>query len=322
MRLCPNLMLSGIVRFVSTQIFFVKWAPSCGLGPTDKRGDPLLIRHSHLSTYVLLMSTASIDELKCGGSIGRAETPRAASKVTVTPKPCFHFFPALLGSTRESMMSDGSLHEPQLAAVSWLSALVGADCSEPDYHYSLTRRAKRQVPSPATPPPSSWLSLPGLSPAAGGLSLSLSLLSVGTPGRKVGHVREMRIDRDSSALDPAQLQAGSCTDLQRVERGRQHQKKACSQEWRSPACGKGKDWTAPPGSWLPVQTRRRRSGSPTLANPDREAACLKSTPVPAHAPWPLLPCSLPPSLGPDPCPHSFSCRTGETRIGSTMLKKS
>lgn len=124
---------------------------------------------------VLLMSTASIDELKCGGSIGRAETPRAASKVTVTPKPCFHFFPALLGSTRESMMSDGSLHEPQLAAVSWLSALVGADCSEPDYHYSLTRRAKRQVPSPATPPPSSWLSLPGLSPAAGGLSLSLSL---------------------------------------------------------------------------------------------------------------------------------------------------
>lgn len=158
-----------------------------------------------------------------------------------------------------------------------------------------------------------------LLPAA---SLFLSLLSVGTPRRKVGHVREMRIDRDSSALDPALPQAGSCTDLQRVERGRQHQKKACSQEWRSPACGKGKDWTAPPGSWLPVQTRRRRSGSPTLANPDREAACLKSTPVPAHAPWPLLPCSLPPSLGPDPCPHSFSCRTGETRIGSTMLKKS
>lgn len=27
MRLCPNLMLSGSTRFVSTQIFFVKWAP-------------------------------------------------------------------------------------------------------------------------------------------------------------------------------------------------------------------------------------------------------------------------------------------------------
>lgn len=26
MRLCPNLMLPGIARFVSTQIFFVKWA--------------------------------------------------------------------------------------------------------------------------------------------------------------------------------------------------------------------------------------------------------------------------------------------------------
>lgn len=46
MRLCPNLMLSGIARFVSTQIFFVKWAPPADWDRRPTGGVPLLIRHS------------------------------------------------------------------------------------------------------------------------------------------------------------------------------------------------------------------------------------------------------------------------------------
>lgn len=118
---------------------FRKVGSSCGLGPTGRRGAPCSF------AIPPAIDVDNINSLiECGGTIGRAETPRAASKVTVTPKPCFHFF---LCSTRESMMSDGSLHEPQLAAVSWPSAL-GVDCAElPDCHHS------DQEPSPVSCPP-------------------------------------------------------------------------------------------------------------------------------------------------------------------------
>lgn len=141
-----------------------------------------------------------------------------------------------------------------------------------DYHRP---SKKEQEASPVSNTSCCFLaSLPLPSPAAGGLCLSPPQ-SVGTPrGSGRAHSGNENYIGIPQHFRSARLQAGSCTSLQELNVAVSTKRRHAVKSGGVRPAGKERTGQLPLGPGTRAQATRRRSGSPTLANPDREATCL------------------------------------------------